>query len=976
MPTIRSGFDRCAASIRVVLALVLLLALLQVEAKPISLSDEYLLDRWTNARGLPVNGTTDIHLGQKGYLWLATFDGLVRFDGYRFRTFNASSHPGLPGNRLTRLIQQGSDLIWVLTEQYALASFDGHRFHAAGADQGLPADRVLKLHLDNLNRLWIGTESGLAISCGSTCFHEVSAPSLDGHAVQAFANAPSGDIWVGTGAGNVLRVAPDGVREVVDASDGLGLDDVRALLVDGNGIVWAGGEGGMARIESGRAEMLQTFNEAVINDVESAPGGDLIAQSYERTYRLAEGRWRIVNDGPIAGYVRLVAEGPQGFEWRVRQSELLREGRSVVRASCPIRDFEFDSTGSVWLATMCDGLWRISRRQFQTIGEDRGLPEGPVYGLIQDEMGSLWASVDSGLVAEIRNLRLHALHQAGSTGQVVGTVARDGDGQIWVGKGSLCRMTDAGCERPDGLPEALHKGLVRSIFEDGQGGLWVGGRAGLWRRLDGRWQDMQGGLALPDWVQVQVIMEARSGNLWFGTDSSGLRRRSVSGVVDEFDSAQGLTSDRIRDLHQDEQGRLWVVTADSGLCRSDRAESAPQPLFTCLGEREGLHSDSLHRLLPDGQGRYWFNSNSGVFWVHQQALKRVLEGRANRVYPRVYTESDGLLDREGNGGVQNAGIRLFDGRLAFPGQGGIAVFDPDSVRELQGAPRVIIELLRLANGTRLPAGDRVRLPLGERVFAVQIAGIKPGLTGEVYFRYRFDGGSWVEVGEDRNLGFDNVRPGRHTLEIAAVDADSGLSGPVAAMAIEVPPHLHERLSFRIAIAGAIVLLAAIWLGRRHRAAVRLQQYLHREVERRTSQALRHQRRADAAVAVAGERFESKDDSATASEADSGTEQPLLADDVREWIERNVQRSSLSVAALAESMHMSRSKLHRRLVTETGRSPGEFIRDVRLGLARQMLQGSGKTVSDVAYSVGFSSVSGFSRAYRNHFGESPSETERE
>jgi AraC-like DNA-binding protein len=130
------------------------------------------------------------------------------------------------------------------------------------------------------------------------------------------------------------------------------------------------------------------------------------------------------------------------------------------------------------------------------------------------------------------------------------------------------------------------------------------------------------------------------------------------------------------------------------------------------------------------------------------------------------------------------------------------------------------------------------------------------------------------------------------------------------------------------------------------------------------------------VAVAGERFESKDDSATASEADSGTEQPLLADDVREWIERNVQRSSLSVAALAESMHMSRSKLHRRLVTETGRSPGEFIRDVRLGLARQMLQGSGKTVSDVAYSVGFSSVSGFSRAYRNHFGESPSETERE
>ena len=961
---------------RAAFTLFLLLAVHRAEAQPEFLNNEYLLDRWTNAEGLPVNGTTDVHLGERGYLWLATFDGLVRFDGDRFRTFDTSSHPGLPGNRLTRLIQRGKDLIWVLTEQYALASFDGERFHAAGPAQGLPHDRVLKLHLDGGNRLWIGTESGLATACGTSCFREVGAASLEGRAVLAFSDAPEGGVWVGTGENRILRVNAEGVQKVVDASAGLGLKDVRALLVDADGILWAGGEGGVARIEAGHAEMLDLFRGEVINDLESAPGGDVIAQSYERTYRLDGGRWVIDNDGPIAGYVRLVAAGPQGSEWRVRQDELLRDGRSVVRASCPIRDFEFDAIGGVWLATMCDGLWRVGKRQFQTIAEDRGMPEGPVYGLVQDRQGTLWGSVASDLVAEIRDRRVKRLHQAGSPGQVVGTVAMDRNGQVWVGKGHICRMSDTRCETPDGLPEALRKGLVRSIFDDARGRLWVGARAGLWQRLDGRWQYMQTALSLPERAQVQVIMQADSGNLWFGTDSSGLRRLSAGGKVKAIDSAQGLSSDRVRDLHEDELGRLWVVTADSGLCRSDRVESAAEPIFTCLGEREGLYSNSLHRLLPDDQGRFWFNSNTGVFWLHRHALERVLEGRSDRVYPRVYTESDGLPDREGNGGVQNAGIRLNDGRLAFPGQGGIVIFDPDQVQRLPGAPRVIIERLRLANGSTLPAGNRVTLPLGERVFSVQIAGIKPGLTGEVYFRYRFDGGSWVEVGEDRNLGFDNVRPGRHKLEIAAIAADSGLSGPVAAIDIGVPPRFHERMSFRIAVIGAIALLAAAWLVRRHRAAVRLQQYLHREVGRRTIQALRQQRRADAAMAIAGERSVDADQSASEQEGNSVEGESLLADGVRAWIEGNVQQGSLSVAALAESMHMSRSKLHRRLVAETGRSPGEFIRDVRLGLARQMLQGNGKSVSDVAYSVGFSSVSGFSRAYRNHFGESPSETERD
>lgn len=973
MPFVRPG--RVLGRARFFASVLLLVALTGASpaaAQPDWLNDGYLLDRWTNVDGLPVNGTTDVHIGEQGYLWLATFDGLVRFDGYRFQTFDASND-GLPGNRLTRLVQQDAGLIWVLTEQYALASFNGRRFHAVGAEQGLPADRVLKLHLDARGRLWAGTEQGLARACGPSCFRPLVHERLDGLAVQAFTDATEGGIWAGTGAGLVVRVSAGDVRQVVDASAGLALDDVRALLVDDDGTLWAGGAGGLATIVDGRAEMLRDFKGETINDLELAPGGDVIAQSYDRSYRLTGGRWRVDNAGPIGGYVRLVAAGPQGSVWRVRQNELLRDGESVVRASCPIRDFEFDSAGGVWLATLCDGLWRIRKRQFDTIAEHRGLPDGPVYGLAQDDNGRLWASVAAGLVAEIRDGRVRQLHEAGSPGQVVGTVAIDGTGGVWIGKGGLCRMVPDGCVTPSGLPDVLRSGLIRTIFEDARGLFWVGSRAGLWRRQAGRWQNMQRALALPDRVQVQVILQADSGNLWFGTDSSGLRRHSDSGRVISLGSAEGLSSNRIRDLHEDAQGRLWVVTADSGLCRSDRPESDSGLVFTCIGESEGLYSNSLHRLLADDRGRFWFNSNTGVFRVDRRALARVLDGRSSRVYPRVYTERDGLPDREGNGGVQNAGIRLDDGRLAFPGQGGIVVFDPAGVQGLEGAPEVVLEQVRLPGGSDLPAAGTVRVPRGERVFSVGFTGIKPGLTGQTYFRYRMNGGPWVEIGADRNLTFDDVRPGRHELAIAAVDADSGLSGPVARMAIVVPAFLYERLDVRLATALVLVALIVVWLMRRRWAAIRLQQYLHREVERRTVEAMRHQRRADSALSAdAAATNEGRYEAGRPVEP-SSSEQSLLADEVRAWVEQNVQHGSLSVASLAEALFMSRSKLHRRLVEQTGRSPGEFIRDVRLGIARQMLHEQGASVSNVAYAVGFSSVSGFSRAYRSHFGESPSQT---
>jgi AraC-like DNA-binding protein len=90
-----------------------------------------------------------------------------------------------------------------------------------------------------------------------------------------------------------------------------------------------------------------------------------------------------------------------------------------------------------------------------------------------------------------------------------------------------------------------------------------------------------------------------------------------------------------------------------------------------------------------------------------------------------------------------------------------------------------------------------------------------------------------------------------------------------------------------------------------------------------------------------------------------------------WVELHADDETMSVTKLASALNMSRTSLHRKLVRVTGLAPGEFIRGVRLQLANRLLREGDCNVSQVAYAVGFVSLSGFSRAYRSRYGEPPS-----
>ena len=106
---------------------------------------QYRFDHWTADNGLPQNSVRDIVQTRDGYLWLTTFDGLVRFDGVRFTVFNKSNSPGITTNRFVSLYEDGQGDLWANTENSGLTRLHQGRFVTYTTESGLPENWVANL---------------------------------------------------------------------------------------------------------------------------------------------------------------------------------------------------------------------------------------------------------------------------------------------------------------------------------------------------------------------------------------------------------------------------------------------------------------------------------------------------------------------------------------------------------------------------------------------------------------------------------------------------------------------------------------------------------------------------------------------------------------------------------------------------------------------------------------------------------------
>ncbi|MGE3844935.1 MAG: two-component regulator propeller domain-containing protein, partial [Vicinamibacterales bacterium] len=128
--------------------------LLLAVTRPAPAFAQFSFDVWTTENGLPQNSVNDIVQTRDGYLWLATFGGLVRFDGVRFTVFDRSLE-GIESQRVTALLEHSDGALWAGTEDGRLIEFRDGRFSTYGSEDGLPSGQAIRIEEDEEHNLWI-----------------------------------------------------------------------------------------------------------------------------------------------------------------------------------------------------------------------------------------------------------------------------------------------------------------------------------------------------------------------------------------------------------------------------------------------------------------------------------------------------------------------------------------------------------------------------------------------------------------------------------------------------------------------------------------------------------------------------------------------------------------------------------------------------------------------------------------------------
>jgi len=841
-----AGWRRCIGLLRW-LALLAAFAPALLQAGDRSDADAvrpgYLLDRWGTADGLPVEGITRVLIGADGYIWLATFGGLVRFDGDHFTTFDASADSALGNDRLTSLREDGEGRLWAVTESRALVSFSGLRFRNWGRADGLPSSDITLAPVLAHGSLWIGTSEGPATFDPTGRRWRPAASTV---AVRAIAASDDGAVWVGTDDG-LLRF--DGAGAVVRYGTNEGLPGAHVVAigtVEPEG-AWIATASGVVRLADGVVQgVVGTYPD--ILRIERDQDGAIELVSPLIDYRIGENG--IQASASRVGELRYPPGSPSmpdGSRWYSRRGVLWRNGERVLALPCAIDSLAADAAGAIWIASQCRGLQRVRRVAITSLSESGGRPLGAVYGLAQDAAGALWIASLDGSVSVMEGdgstRRLGVEHGFGD--MCLGSFLAEPDGTMWAGRTRVCRIADERCGPVADGPAALDpkrersSGLlsadVRGLYRDRRGRLWAGSINGLWYRQRGAWTRVP---EVADDVHVRTFAETADGSLWFGTTGHGLLRRTPEGRFLRHGRAEGLSSQLIRGMLVDRAGRLWVATENRGLCRNIN-DGVDFWRFACVGRSEGLWSDRLHQTLEDEQGNLWISSDAGLMRVARAALDEVIEQRAPRVYARLYTERDGLPSRELNGGVQGAGIVLADGRLAFATQAGVAFVDPRAATRGQNAMQAVIESVNLPDGRSFGVGSAKKLPIvlprGERSITLHFTGLSADLSPSAYFQYRLlPEQTWTDIGSLRQLTLSHLAAGTQTIELLALNS-TGQAGPPARLSLTLPAWPYETASFRYGAPALMLVVLVAWLRNRQRLARERERRLEAAVAGRTSE---------------------------------------------------------------------------------------------------------------------------------------------
>ncbi len=792
---------------------------------------------YTSADGLGSSFVDFLMRDSRGFMWFCTRDGLSRFDGSRFITYQIGNETSPPG--IESIYQTRDGAYWISTtggsyrfDPSEIAKPDSEKPHinaefVTGGRGQFFEDSAGNLYLTT------GVLARIEKKDGKFVLERINLNLPKKNDTTLVVNdideTSDGSIWMNSSWGLIRRL-PDS-RLVYYPNETYLTGGNASMIADKSGRIWISMANRLLVIKPEPISAFTDSGEVIVKSIEPA---SIINLKPKENFSLPKMSGEIfqftsdtVDNFVENSYAKRIFQTSDGDVWITSEDKLMRfsngafqvHSRSEGLPNVMTRMAE-DSAGNLWIGGHA-GLARLDRRGLVTYGIDDGANSARFFAINEDAEGTIYAVGRDFFVNRFNGEKLEPVQPLIEPDSQFLWTSRFGfrasNGDWWIlthkklyrfsGMSDFSQLDKRKATQTFTTADGLPANGMFQIFEDAEGSIWVSTRGrgqpghGVARLKKGenKFYSFTPADGLPEGKSASTYVADTFGNLWLGFYEGGIAR--FDGERFEFFSKEhGLPIGVITDLHVDGRGRLWIGSALSGLLRLDDP-GAKTPAFTYLTTADGLTSNNVRTITEDRFGRIYLGTASGIDRLSPDT------GRVKH-----YSVTDGLAadfvvdsrsDRQGN--------------LWFATNDGLSKLVPYP-DEKASAPQIFIGGLRIA-GLEQPISqlgnteiEKGELEHTENNFQIDFFGLDFRAGEILRYQYKLEGADadWSPATELRTVSFANLQPASYRFLVRAVNSDGMTSENPAVISFKILPPFWARWWFillsALLVAGIIVSL--------------------------------------------------------------------------------------------------------------------------------------------------------------------------
>ncbi|MEL7531075.1 MAG: two-component regulator propeller domain-containing protein [Bacteroidota bacterium] len=747
--------------------------------------------------GLPNQSIQTLYQDHLGYIWIGTWDGLSRYDGYRFHNYQREplDSTTLAANDVKSIIEDGKGRLFVGSQ----GGFSRYRrdtddfFQYPVPNEIGRAWNVQAMGLDEEGELWLNKMISPA-----RLMHLDAKGNWEMYAGRQGKSFfwDQGRMWsahLSKGVFVASVQADSLIYESVPALDGLAEQKVHCLLQDGQHRMWIGARGGLYLWEDDSLLVVEdsVFAERSVLCLAKDHEGRIWAGTNEGLFLLSQ-------SGELIG----------AYQSDPIAANSLRDG--------VILSLLVDTGGNLWVGTYQGGLHKVnlaSRPRFQAYRSSYfKAPKFTVFAFAEGADNRLWLGTTNGLYlldkgskAVLRHYQKGPADSLGLSQNVIMSLYETADQKLMIGYGRSPSLDilDWPSQQIQQLGDKANFGTLRRILPlayPKDRFLFIGSAVNFWDPQSQSHtviplKDTLTGLRVPrySWDAYQgadsIIWIANKRGL-LRLDPGTMELRLLPIFPDSYRADNTVIA-----IWPDIDDSFWLGTYGAGLLQVDQAGK----VLDSYTKTDGLPNNFVIGVLPDSTGHLWMSTNLGI--ARFDTVSEVFQN---------FRARDGLMDEEFATGAY---LQSLDGEIYMGGSDGFVAFYPTQIE--RSASHFVPPLYLKPAKVSAPPLRQDSLGLhftayrGQRL-ELSFVALDYSAPAEIRYQWQLEGWEedWQYPSADAKVSYTNLPPGDYTFRIRASNSDGVFNGPEARLSIEIRPRLDQHWGFRFGMIGIGVLLVA------------------------------------------------------------------------------------------------------------------------------------------------------------------------